>query len=85
MTEDEFINMPKDSRVKLNGDLADRFGFESEQIFILKEPGDCDGSMTTPERYNNFHESLAHVYVDDGIMRFNSKIGDVSNLDLVHD
>lgn len=85
MTRDEFINMPEDSRVRLTGDLADRFGFESDQLVILKKPGNTDGPLTTLERFNSFTDSLAHVFADDGIRRFRNTIGTIADIELVSD
>ncbi|HDZ83365.1 MAG TPA: hypothetical protein ENH56_19315 [Roseobacter sp.] len=85
MTKDEFINMPEDSRVRLTGDLEGRFGFESDLLFILKEPGDTDGALTTQERFGSFTDSLAHVFADEGIRRFRQTIGHVCDMELVTD
>ena len=85
MTEDEFINLPEDSRVRLTGPLEHVFGFESDVLFIMKKPGDTDGPLTTDERFAMFHESLAHVFNDDGIMRFQRSISGLEDIEVVRD
>ena len=49
---------------------------------------DEDGFIATPEQYKNFEVSYAHYFPSSGVLRFQEKIGDredIEILDNAHD
>ncbi len=82
MTKDEFINWGiDDGEVYLTGGLAHVGG----PLIIVKAPGDTDGALATQDQYNQFEHGFGHAYADGSIMRYLSKVGDISMISTTED
>lgn len=80
MTKDEFINFDMDDgMVVLTGDLANVEG----KFLLVKGSGEEDGALARPEDYSDFVPGYAHAFINDGIMRYHCRVGDISMIELV--
>jgi len=63
------------AKIKLTGDLSNRFGYEADELIIVH------GAITTKERFSDFTESLCHLSDDGIIRRLGREIGSFKDIE----
>ena len=60
--------------------------FQGKEYLLIEGVGDHNsGAIATPDQFNNFEDSTAHLCPDGRVMRYGMKIGTIDDVEFLED